>query len=963
MRQSTQMAEQIARLWQEGDSCEKVQDYIGTIAKYEKAYRSSVELADSSYILYSASHLYHAYFVTGNAEEASKFETILIEGYNKYINQTITIDRDVLMIISSQVANILVHKGRYQDAINLRMFLCGLEKDIYGEKDIRRFANLYSLASLYLDVGNSDDALDNIQEAIQKIDYTGTENYKLDIELLKVVALLDLGKIGGAIDLCEMLRIHYHDNESFQYQILHTYSFVVASTGDFKKSLELLEELLPLTAKIYGKESSYYATDLLNLSEMFALNDYKEDALVTCKKALSLMEAIYGKKSLDYYKAYAKLASRYASIDNAKYKEMREQCIALAKDIFGEQSKEYANALIYSVDLQDVQANIGIQRIENGLEIKRQIGQTYDHEYISQLSCLPILYREQNNWEKVYEVDSSILKLGKDYVIRNFANLRENQRENLWNMIKSSFDGIAYDAEQYTYYAIETKDYSLYNSFSGLAFDSRLFYKGLLLSSTTTLDRLLSSSDDENIRSSYNDILSLTQDLSQCVDVEKQNEINNKLEEKERELLHWVSSTYGIFIGNFVNYDWHNVQEALKPNEIGLEFFSFPVGKDGDVQYAAAWVGAEGFPMFFSLFIESELSKVYDADEKIFNYKDPTIYKCVWRVLEQFKDIKEAQTIYFSTEGILNSIAIENVADSNNVLANDKWRLVRVSSTRELINKRGNSSAENKAALFGGLNYDMGLEDLVTENRKFKVSTSVTHLRGADIKRYGVENLPYTLKEVEEIGLLLKQHNFSQYKLITGNNGTEEELRSLSGQPVNVLHLATHGFFWDDEMVTHRSNIPFLNASNNPKQSSEQRAMLHSGLLLSGANYSLKGKELPSNVEDGIMTAQELSKLDFNSVDMAVLSACQTGLGLVNGEGVFGLQRGFKLAGTGSLLMSLWEVSDEATALLMTEFYKNYLNGETKIDSLKAAQKKLRDTKIFAEPEYWAGWILLDALN
>ena len=99
---------------------------------------------------------------------------------------------------------------------------------------------------------------------------------------------------------------------------------------------------------------------------------------------------------------------------------------------------------------------------------------------------------------------------------------------------------------------------------------------------------------------------------------------------------------------------------------------------------------------------------------------------------------------------------------------------------------------------------------------------------------------------------------------------------------------------------------------------------------------------------------------------LAVLSACKTGLGALSGDGVFGLQRGFKKAGAKSIIMSLWEVDDLATQIIMTEFYKNYLSGTNKHDSLRLAQRKVREHKdkdgvyLFKDPYYWAGFVILD---
>lgn len=948
---------------QEGDSCYKNGDYPCMIESYERAYQCCRVLSDSSSIIYCASKLYHAYFVTGNLLKAEEYETILLEGYRKCINREISIDSDVVLILFSHIADICKHHNQSQDAINIRLMLRNIEVEKYGSSDIRRFPNIYSLVSLCLDSGNYEGALNYIQEALSEIDYNDAGANLLDMQLLRVVVLADLGKVGEAIDLCETLKATHYGNRLEYYNILNIYAWVSACVGDFKKSLELRERTLPLTAEIYGEQSTYYATELVNLSEMYAVNEEPSKAIETSKKALDLMETIYGKDSPNYYHAYSKLCSRYAYLDKNKYQEMVEHRYDMAKHIFGENSEEYANALIYSVDLKEAPTELGISRIEKGLQIKKELGVTFNVDYFTQMSWLPVLYRERGDWGKVLNTCDSVLKLGKDFVIRNFINLREHQRELLWNMIKPAFDGIAQDAEQYVYYATETKDYSLYDKFSELAYNVRLFYKGVFLASTTELDRILSSSADEHVVALKSDIATLSQNLSQCIDTETRKAIETELELKEREILHIASQLSGGTFMNFADYDWEKVQKALRKNEIAIEFFSFPFGTDGDVQYAATWVGAEGFPKVCPLFNQSELSAARNTYEDAYDYKSPILYNFSWRLLEQFQEFRDAQTIYFSTDGILNSIAIENIVDSNNVIANDKWHLVRFSSTREIISKREKENQLKSVVLFGGLNYNMDMKELVSANQRFRMSKSATRYRANGKNRYGVEYLPYTLNEVEEIEELLRKNNCPKLELVTGNSGTEEAFRSLSGDTIDILHLATHGFFWDDETASNRSYIPYLNKSNNQQQSNEQLSMMHSGLLFSGANFSLKGGDLPTNIEDGILTAQELSELNLTNVEFAVLSACKTGLGLTASDGVFGLQRGFKLAGVSSLLMSLWNVSDEATSVMMAEFYKNYFSGASKIDALKAAQKKMRNMKMFSHPEYWAGWILLDAIN
>ena len=145
--------------------------------------------------------------------------------------------------------------------------------------------------------------------------------------------------------------------------------------------------------------------------------------------------------------------------------------------------------------------------------------------------------------------------------------------------------------------------------------------------------------------------------------------------------------------------------------------------------------------------------------------------------------------------------------------------------------------------------------------------------------------------------------------------------------------------------------------------------MNRSGLLMSGDGRLVKSRVLDDD-DDGILTAAEISRLDLRGMELTVLSACQTGLGDVSGDGVFGLQRGFKKAGAGTLLMSLWKVDDKATEMLMTQFYKGIAAGKSKYEALSDAQKYVRKYRIdkngmkvqvYAHPAYWAGFILLDA--
>ncbi|MFZ1856983.1 MAG: CHAT domain-containing protein, partial [Chitinophagaceae bacterium] len=176
----------------------------------------------------------------------------------------------------------------------------------------------------------------------------------------------------------------------------------------------------------------------------------------------------------------------------------------------------------------------------------------------------------------------------------------------------------------------------------------------------------------------------------------------------------------------------------------------------------------------------------------------------------------------------------------------------------------------------------------------------------------------------------------------------------LNGNSPQILHIATHGFFLPEPDKKREEN----NFSNENTYTLADDPLLRSGLILAGGNYAWSGKTPIDGVEDGIATAYEISQLNLSNTELVVLSACETALGDVKGsEGVFGLQRAFKMAGVKKMIVSLWQVPDKETAELMTTFYNYWMKGKTINDAFTQAQADMR--KKYA-PFYWAAFVLVE---
>jgi|GEM_PF-2283256 len=218
--------------------------------------------------------------------------------------------------------------------------------------------------------------------------------------------------------------------------------------------------------------------------------------------------------------------------------------------------------------------------------------------------------------------------------------------------------------------------------------------------------------------------------------------------------------------------------------------------------------------------------------------------------------------------------------------------------------------------------------------------------------------LPGTAEEVRRIAALCGEYAIPA-RTLTAKEAGEREVKQLSGERTRILHIATHGFFFPAPRERATAITSGMEATRGRDAfRAERHPLLRSGLILAGANAAWTGAPVPPADEDGILTALEISRLDCASCEVVTLSACETALGDIStGDGVFGLQRSFFIAGARALLMSLWNVSDAATVELMDAFYRAWFGGADKVEALRAARRQLRSRH--ADPAVWAPFILI----
>jgi len=403
------------------------------------------------------------------------------------------------------------------------------------------------------------------------------------------------------------------------------------------------------------------------------------------------------------------------------------------------------------------------------------------------------------------------------------------------------------------------------------------------------------------------------------------------------DLYNYVLISKGITwrnIDEVLKGDWRIVQKNLGSDEIAIEFIS-PLMLDDEsiVLYALLIRRNDSSPKMIKLFDLNEFEdNLKSASSKL--DRDLRIGRLIWGALE--KELKSIKNIYFSASFVLNTIRVEYLPVNGTDYYGDKYNFYRLSSTMELTKRKIKSQYKN-AVIYGGLDYDSNKENIGNNEGKRD--------------RAGLEKLFNTDVEIKEVAQLLKTNGVN-CKKYTDSLGTESSFRNLSRHKIDILHLSTHSKFDLYEEMSSR----YID---------EDKGLSSSYLALSGANKILTDTQINRD-NDGVITALDISKMNFKGLDLVCLSSCQSGLGsMSDDDGILGLQMGFKIAGVNTILMSVHKVDDEATKILMVEFYKNLMSGKTKLQSLKDAQKHLRQVENgkYDKPEYWASFIMLDGLN
>lgn len=811
------------------------------------------------------------------------------------------------------------------------------------------------------------------------------------------------GRFTEALPSLKKLKQHYEMPEKYDggsyYNVVIALYYYYSSIGDIASARNIIDEAGRTCSQREATANNQYTRALL------CCRGQLESSLKNYDEALSYFHIAnnYFEESNDYGDQYLVLLTGMGVaylmkgdlLSSRLYlDEMKERFEQLYGDFNNiKEDDQFIFLAYYGLMLQSIGHNAEAEQYYlNVINNCKRTAVSFD-AYLLSANNLSNMYSKQGRWEESvkilqelqgpnslsnfvimqnlamgylftnhYQEAISALKEMNEYSTSNiekiFTSFTGLERENYWDETSNSLINVN------NLIALRTYD----SEAICMAYNNMLLCKNLSLKASRIVDEFVSKSSDnylKNIYKNYQNLKSLFGFKSNNFD--ERDSLRREINLTERMILSYTGN-----LGNWLKTDsktWEDVKKTLNGGEIAIEYCHIPNIDNipiTDFRYGLFLLRSDSdYPVFIVLDDINVVNGLFHFNnpEALFinelysSSKKASIYNMIWKPLTSYLD--GIHTIYYSPTGPLTDLDFDVLSGEDGVMLGDKYSMIRVSSTSNIGDiKTSNKQTLQTSVLYGNIKYDETTTDMSEASSVYKsfsgneILSELTLRSENERGRWGA--IPSTKDEIDIIDKLLSQKGIrvSKYE---EKNANEESFKALSGNSPDILHLATHGFVIDTPQRADGNKF----VTSTTIYSQKESYMMWAGLMLAGGNNIWQGKFDLSNVEDGVLTADEISRLDLSNTKLVVLSACETARGMIDPvDGVYGLQRAFKMAGVGTIVMSLWKVQDDATSMLMTQFYTYLTEGVEKHQALWKAMMAVKEK--YPDPYYWAGFIMLD---
>lgn len=886
---------------------------------------------------------------------------------NKLKNDSLTkiiVYSNVLSVLSGaylRTRNIELPEDVFKEAVKI--------EKIINENKLNHCISLYNLAHYYDKIANFELAISSLLDCINILESNQELNEEFLIDSYTRIAQIfqkveDFDKAQKYyLKSYERLKPNINNDLGRSAGLLSNIGVLHEALGNFPESEKFylkavkLLELKPI--------STNYSRIIGNLGLLYLKQNKLSQAKLLFEQQIEINKNLNGENSLDYARARRNLASYYNwKRDGLQSIKINTSVLKIIKDNLGENNNEYVTTL---------------NHLANSYMF------TGDYKQSEELFLKSLLFSKENFGESSYSYQVGLNNLIELFMLQNkylkASKYIELSFEPFKNKIKSFLDytstkELTNAINKFRIFRLHSlmlleKEENIFPEVIIGCYEREIFLKSLILRNQKKISKSIDNSGNKELKNDYKKFIRYKRELARLNEVPIVKRPSNYLQilsetESLEKYLVRKSSTFSE-VENKVVLNWKQIQDNLGPNELSIDLIAFNYYNKkmtDSIVYSAFIVGEKSkFPKYISLFEEKQLKQFFTKDgiqsDSIQINKQYTSKSLSDLFLKPLaKDLEGVKSIYLSSYGLGHQVDFSALPISDQQTFGEKYNVHILSSPAELVDykvSKLDKASNIELLLYGGIDYNKS-EELVTTSYEPKN----TNINATLITRSGIKNFGYlngTNKEIESITLNAEQNGFKT-TLFRERIATETSIKKLDGrtQPF-VLHLATHGFFFPDpekdisqDMFGLEGKRKIYKRANDP--------MMRSGLLFAGANKFWGKPNDNQNKEDGILTASEISNLDLSACELVVLSACETGLGKVQGsEGVFGLQRAFKMAGVKNIIMSLWKVPDAQTAELFDIFYEECFKGKSIHKAFQTAQSTMKEKY---SPYFWAGFVLLE---
>lgn len=912
----------------------KTEDYVSTVgslavcyqyqyefSKAEKTFKDALAIlkkdnlentVDNAFMLNSLALLYKDMQLPSKAletyEQAEKI-------FNK-VNDTLNPQYPVFL---TEYGTMLAEAGQYEKALKFNFRCRNLDRQLYTENSTEYSGALNNIGFVYSEMNRIIETEQFYEQAIKikkNLPYRRIESYLTTVSNL-MNFYNKVGRTTEALGLAAELEEGMKSNEFVdtlkRAVFANNLAILYMQHSFYEKTQKYFKDALFYYEAVYGPDNDFRAEIYINMGTLFQVQEKYED----CANYLNKAAGVYqGKKFDDNPDNINTLCNLVMILRGVNKPELGVPYLKQAEDL----AKKY--------NLKD--------------------GEILEQLYITHAQVAADL----DNVKEAMDNFNKYLQLKYDQIEQNFSYMTETEKMFFLDQFEQNIRN---------FYTTILNNIEKYPELIKALLDFRIKTKAFLLNNISKIRQRLHELNDPALNEKFEQLKLKRETIVKLMNFDTQeypfalaeaSALKTEADQLEKEISYKVTGLGGA--STFRTWDWKAVQKQLAPGEAAVEIFQsyliYDKGQGKGTNYTYIIIKQSGEPLAVSidrnLKWEEELLELYrnSIDRK---KDEPDLYRRLWKGVND--KLAGISTVYISPDGVYNQVNLNTLVnqETGKYLIEEK-NLHILTSLRDLKQiKQAKPLKPENCVLVGNPKFDFDITKL-SSGQKDMASAVAT--RGAF--GFVLSELPGTKEEVTEIKLALEK-NGMHAALFTEINANEHAVKQVKNP--DVLHIATHGFFLEDPKEED------LMGYSKMEKEYYMNPMLRSGVFFSGANktYAINTANVGSlnEFEDGMLTAYEAMNLNLDETELVVLSACQTGLGKVkNGEGVYGLQRAFKLAGAKSIIMSLWPVSDEATRDLMISFYDAWTKSGDLYGSFKKAQLDVK--KKYPQPYFWGAFVL-----